>query len=138
MYARSNEDLAKVLEMFVAHAHTGTLLILDVLNAASFLGGGKFREKIESEVWSPRFSATAVSVHSSDRRREFLVRQRTWNIPGQPPMEDSCRYRSFFPDELKHLLTDRGFRVVGMFDNMELRDTELSDLKLYVSSIMSL
>jgi SAM-dependent methyltransferase len=109
MYARSNEDVEKVLETFAAHAHTGTLLILDVLNATSFLD--------ETEVSLPRFSAATASVNSFDRRRQMLVRHRTWNIPGE-------------------LLTERGFRVVGMFDNMELRDTDLSGLKLYVGSIM--
>jgi SAM-dependent methyltransferase len=128
MYARSHEDVEKVLETFAAHAHTGTLLILDVLNAASFLGG--------TEVSLPRFSAATASVSSFDRRRQMLVRHRTWNIPGELPVEDCCRHRSFFPNEVRQLLTERGFRVVGMFDNMELRDTDLSGLKLYVGSIM--
>lgn len=126
MYARSNEDVEKVLETFAAHAHTGTLLILDVLNAASFLDG--------AEVSLPQLS----SVSSLDRRRQMLVRHRTWNIPGECPVEDCCQHRSFFPNELKHLLTEKGFRVVRMFDNMELRDADLSGLKLYVASIMSL
>ena len=137
MYARSREDAAEVLETFAAHAHTGTLLILDILNAISFLGAGKFREKTEPEISSPQFSVAAASIYSFDRRRQFLVRKRTWNIAGQPPLEDSCRYRSFFPNELKCLLTARGFQVVGMFDNVELRDTDLTGLKLYVGSIMS-
>lgn len=122
MHARSSEDVAKVLETFAVHAHTGTLLILDVLNAASFLNGKK---------------TTANPILSFDRRRQLLVRQRTWNIPGQPPMVDCCRYRSFFHDEIKHLLRKRGFQVVGIFDNTELRNSDLSGLKLYVGSIMS-
>ena len=130
MYARSDQDVAEVLETFAAHAHIGTLLILDVLNAASFLSGGEFKEKIEYDM--------SASMRSFDRRRQLLVRKRTWNIPGQSPVEDSCRHRSFFPNEFKHLLTERGFHVVGMFDNMELRNTDLSGLKLYVDSIMSL
>jgi len=65
------------------------------------------------------------------------VRQQTWNIDGQPPVADDCRYRSFFPNEIKRLLMEKGFQVVGMFDKMELKDTDLSGLKLYVASIMS-
>lgn len=124
MYARSNEDVERVLETFAAHAHTGTLLILDVLNAASFLGG--------AEVSLPRL----YSLSGFDRRRQSTVRHRIWDIPGESPVEDCCRYRSFFPNEIRQLLTERGFRVVGMFDNMELRDTDLSGLKLYIGSIM--
>lgn len=138
MYARSSEDVAEVLETFAAHAHTGTLLILDVLNAAAFLGGGKFRGRNGSGAHSPQFPALAEPILSFDRRRQLLVRQRIWNIPGQPPVNDCCRYRSFFPDEIRHLLMNRGFQVVGMFDNMELRNTNLSDLKLYVGAIMLL
>jgi SAM-dependent methyltransferase len=126
MYARSNEDVERVLETFAAHAHTGTLLILDVLNAASFFDG--------SEVSLPRLS----SVSSFDRRTQMLVRHRTWNIPGELPVDDCCRHRSFFPDGIRQLLAERGFRVVGMFDNIELRDTDLSGLKLYIASIMQL
>ena len=137
MYARSNEDIAKVLDTFAAHAHNRTLLILDVLNAASFLSEAKSRGKNRTEISSSRFYATTAPIHSFDIRRRLLVRQRTWNIPGQLPVEDSCRYRSFFPDELKRLLAENGFHVVGMFDNMELRDTDLTDLKLYVGAIMS-
>jgi len=136
MYALSNEDVARVLETFAAHAHTGTLLILDILNAVSFLGGGKFKEKIEFKVSSPRFTATVVSVHSFDRRRQLLIRKRTWYIPGRPPVEDFCQYRLFFPAELKHLLTEKGFQVVGMFNNKELRETDLSGTRLYVGAIM--
>jgi len=77
-------------------------------------------------------------VGSFDKHRQMPVRHRTWNIPGELPVEDCCRHRSFFPNEIRQLLTERGFRVVGMFDNMELIDTDLSDLKLYVASIMSL
>jgi hypothetical protein len=138
MYARSSEDVAEVLETFAAHAHIGTLLILDVLNAAAFLGGGKFRRRNGSRAHSPQFPALVEPIHSFDRRRQLSVRQRIWNIPGQPPVKDCCRYRSFFPDEIRHLLMDKGFRVVGIFDNMELRNTNLSDLKLYIGAIMSL
>jgi trans-aconitate methyltransferase len=65
MYSRSNEDVEKVLETFAAHAHTGTLLILDVLNAASFLSG--------AEVSLPQFSQAVSSVNTFNRRRQVLV-----------------------------------------------------------------
>lgn len=39
MYAITNADVASTLKTFVAHSHAGTLLILDINNAASYLGG---------------------------------------------------------------------------------------------------
>ncbi|MGQ9632479.1 MAG: class I SAM-dependent methyltransferase [bacterium] len=136
MYALSNEDVDRVLETFVAHSHTGTLLILDIINAVGYLGGGSFKEIIETSVSSPKFSATAVSVNSFDRRRQLLVRRRTWNIPGQPIVEDFCQYRLFFPAELEHLLSEKGFLVAGMFDNKELRESDLSGPRLYIASVL--
>lgn len=137
MYARSKEDVERILETFAAHAHIGTLLILDTLNAASFFGVGKLKEKTESGKSLPKFPTRDISFHSFDKRRQPLVKKRVWNIHGQPPVEDCCRYRSFFPNEIKHLLAGRGFRIVGIFDNIELKDSDLSGLKLYVGAIMS-
>jgi SAM-dependent methyltransferase len=137
MYALSNEDVAKALDTFASHAHKGTLLILDINNAAGFLGGGMFREKAELQVKTAELSATAVAFNSFDRRQQLLIRKRTWNIPGQPPVEDFCKYRMFFPGELEHLLGEKGFKVAGMFDNKELRETDLSGKRLYVAAIRS-
>ena len=59
MYALTNEEVNQVLDTFVVHAHPGTLLILDLNNAASYLGGDIFKERMESNVDGPGFSATA-------------------------------------------------------------------------------
>jgi hypothetical protein len=74
-------------------------------------------------------------VNNFDRRRQLLVRNRKWNIKGQGEVEDFCEYRLFFPAELEHLLAERKFKVVGMFDNMEMRETDLAGPRLYVASI---
>jgi len=137
MYALTAQDVEKVLNTFRVHAHPGTLLILDVRNAASFLGGGTFREKTETEVNLPGLSARFVAIHSFDHRRQLLVRRRTWHIPGQAPVEDFCQYRLFFPVELEHLLSEKEFRTAGIFDNMELKDTNLSGPRLYFAAIRS-
>ena len=71
---------------------------------------------------------------NSIARRQLLVRRRTWSIPGSPPIEDFCEYRLFFPAELEHLLNTKGFRVLGMFDNKDLRETDLSGPRLYVAA----
>jgi SAM-dependent methyltransferase len=135
MYALTDADVASALDTFVAHSHPGTLLILDIHNAASYLSGEHFRQTSELRVGSPDFSAQARSTYSFDRRRQLLVRRRTWAIDRQGEVEDFCEYRLFFPAELDHLLGERRFRVVGMFDNMQLRETELCGPRLYVAAI---
>ena len=135
MYALTNAGVTRALDTFVAHAHTGTLLILDINNAASYLGGDYFKRTSELRVSSPQFVAEAHSVYDFDRRRQLLVRRRTWKIEGHGEVEDFCEYRLFLPAELEHLLGERGFRVTGMFDNMQLQDSSLSGSRLYVPAI---
>lgn len=134
MYALTNEEVDQVLDTFVLHAHSGTLLILDLNNAAGYLGGGTFKEQAEFAVDGTTFSASSIARHSFDRRRQLLVRKRTWTITGSPPIEDFCEYRLFFPAELENLLNTKGFRVLGMFDNKDLRETDLSGPRLYVGA----
>jgi hypothetical protein len=135
MYALSNADVQKTIETFAVHSHSGTLLILDINNAANCLGGDVFKKTIEHNVNSPEFSAHGFAVNNFDRRRQLLIRKRKWNIKGIGEVEDFCEYRLFFPAELEHLLAEKQFKVVGMFDNMELRETDLSGPRLYVASV---
>jgi len=134
MYALSPEDVDATLDTLVAHAHPGTLLIIDLDNAVGFLPGGSFQETREREIRSEGFNAIASSTYSFDRRSQLLIRRRTWRIDGQPPIEDFCRYRMFFPAELEQLLTAKRYRVVGMFDNKELKETGLTGSTLYVAA----
>ena len=135
MYALTNQDVESVLETFRVHAHPDTLLILDVRNAASFLGGGTFKERTSTDVNLPNLSGRAIALHSFDYRKQLLIRRRTWHIHGQADVEDFCQYRLFFPAELEHLLSEKGFKIAGMFDNKELRETDLSGPRLYVGAI---
>lgn len=135
MYALTNADVSRVLDTFVAHSHPGTLLILDINNASSYLGGDHFKQTSELRVSSPSFSAVAHSSYSFDRRRQLVVRKRTWNIDGHNEIEDFCEYRLFFTAEIEHLIGEKEFKVAGMFDNMELRDSDLSGPRLYVAAV---
>jgi SAM-dependent methyltransferase len=132
MYALTNADVDSTLDTFAAHATEGTLLILDIDNAATYLPGDKFKDAVEFTVDHPKFSARAKSVYTFDRRRQQVVRHRTWTIDGGFTVEDYCEYRLFFPADLQHRLKLKGFETVGMFDNMDLRDTDLSGKRLYV------
>ena len=64
-----------------------------------------------------------------------MIRRRIWHIEGQEkPVEDFCRYRLFFPEELRHRLKEHGFSVLGLFDNKELHDSDFTGSTLYVAA----
>jgi SAM-dependent methyltransferase len=124
-YALTETDLTRTVATYAAHAHPGTLLIVDALNARAYLDGGGFRERIEGRVDTPEFAATSVAVHALDRQRRLLTRTRTWRIPGRDDVEDYAVYRLLEPDELTRLLEAGGFAVLDLFDNREFRPSRL-------------
>jgi hypothetical protein len=119
-------DLGLTAETFGAHAHAGTLLMIDVLNAKCYLDGDGFRERIEGRVDTADFKATSMSVHSLDRASRLLRRTRVWHIPGQPDVEDYAEYRLLYPEELRQLLESGGFEVAGIYDNREFKVSDLA------------
>ena len=125
-YALTDEDLARTVETYAAHAHPGTLLILDALNAKAYLEGDGFRERIDGRVETDERRATSVSMHVLDRDARILERTRVWHIPGRPAVEDHARYRLLYPDELTTALTRAGFEGIEIFDNREFRPSDLA------------
>jgi SAM-dependent methyltransferase len=124
-YALTDADLAATVATYAAHAHPGTLLVVDTLNARAYLDGEGFRERIDSRVDTPGFTATAVAHHALDRARRRLTRRRVWRIPGRDDIEDHAEYRLLDPDELARLLEAGGFTVLEIFDNRALRPSDL-------------
>jgi SAM-dependent methyltransferase len=125
-YALTDADLARTAETYAAHAHPGTLLMVDALNARSYIEGDGFKERIEGRVDTPEFRATSVSTHTLDRTARILKRTRVWSIPGQPPVEDYAEYRLVYPNELTRLLEATGFEMLGLYDNREFRSSDLT------------
>jgi SAM-dependent methyltransferase len=125
-YALTDADLADTIDTYAAHAHAGTLLILDVLNARSYLDGDGFTERIDGRVDTPEFKATSVSMHSLDRAARILRRTRVWQISGRPSVEDYAEYRLVYPDELARLLEAAGFERIELYDNREFRFSDLT------------
>jgi SAM-dependent methyltransferase len=125
-YALSDDALTDTVSTFAAHAHGGTLLIVDPLNARAYLEGHGFAERIEGRVDTPEFKATSVSLHEIDRQARVLKRLRTWRIIGQADVEDYAEYRLLFPEEIQRFLETAGFEVLGMYDNREFQPTNLS------------
>jgi SAM-dependent methyltransferase len=130
MYALTNADIDRTVDTFAAHCHPGSLLILDTRNAAAFLGDG-FTATVEGEVRSTPFCAHYVAEHTFDRRRQILIRRRTWQMENGTSAQDYCEYRLFFPKEIEHLLSSRGFRVLGVYDNKDLRETDFTGSTMY-------
>jgi SAM-dependent methyltransferase len=133
LYALTNEDIDKTLATFAAHSHAGSLLILDVRNASALLGDG-FKVRIEGDVRSSLLSAHYVVEHSLNRRKQLLIRKRTWNMPDATTAEDYCEYRLLFPQEIEQRLSTVGFRVLGMFDNHNLRETDFTGPTIYIAA----
>ena len=136
LYAMTHEEIDQTLGTFAAHARPGTVLILELFNGARYLAAGGFKEHTEFEVdFQDGTVGKGTATYDFDRRRQRLIRKRIWHIPGMPPAEDYCEYRLFFPAELEHLLAEKGFQVVGMFDNKESRESDLSGEWLYVAAV---
>jgi SAM-dependent methyltransferase len=125
-YALSDDDLKDTMSTFAAHAHPGTLLVADPLNARAYLEGNGFREQVEGHVDTPGFKATSVSLHQLDRHARVLKRTRTWRIAGQEDVEDYAEYRLLLPEEIQQLLEAAGFELLGMYDNRALQPTDLT------------
>ena len=125
-YALTDADLADTIDTYAAHSHAGTLLILDVLNARSYLDADGFTERIDGRVDTPEFKATSVSMHSLDRAARILRRTRVWQITGRPSVEDYAEYRLVYPDELARQLEAAGFERIELYDNRDLRPSNLT------------
>ncbi|WP_171163453.1 bifunctional 2-polyprenyl-6-hydroxyphenol methylase/3-demethylubiquinol 3-O-methyltransferase UbiG [Streptomyces sp. I05A-00742] len=126
----TNDDIARSVTTFATHARRGTLLFLHVPNAIATPEGEAFQRHFT--IATPAFTATAEATYTLDRRHQLLVRRRLWRVAGQPPMPDHVRFRLLFPMELERYLTDGGFEVLGMYDNTDAEDSDLSGEALYV------
>jgi SAM-dependent methyltransferase len=125
-YALTDEDLTDTVSTFAAHAHAGTLLVVDPLNARTYLEADGFEERIEGHVDTPEFKAASVSLHELDRKARVLKRTRTWHIVGQADVEDYAEYRLLLPEEAQQLLETGGFQVLSMYDNRDFQPTDLA------------
>ena len=134
-YNLSNANVHASLDNFRKHCADDGLLILGMLNASRFLGSEIFNERVETRVEEGDFHATAISRHLLDRRRQSFRRIRTWKIDGHDePVVDDAEFRLFFPLELEDYLTQHRFAILGMWDNKDLLETDLSNRRLFVAA----
>jgi SAM-dependent methyltransferase len=131
----TNADVHLSLANFRKHCKIGGLLILGMLNASRFLGAETFSERLDMRVDEGEFHATAFSRHLLDKRRQSFRRVRTWRIDGQDePVVDDAEFRLFFPLEIEDYVTQHSFSFIGLWDNSDMIETDLSDRRLYVAA----
>jgi hypothetical protein len=53
-------------------------------------------------------------------------------MPDGSTSVDACEYRLFFPQEIEHLLEEKGFTVLGTYDNKELQETSFTGPTMYI------
>lgn len=134
-YNLTNSDLQTTLRNFRRHCKENGLLILGMLNASQFLGSEIFNERVETRVDEGDFHGKAVSRHFLERRKQSFRRVRTWKIEGYPePVVDDAEFRLLFPLEVESYLEQNGFAVIDMWDNRDLRDSDLSGRRLYIAA----
>ncbi len=132
-YLQTNADLERGVAAFALHSRRGSLLILETINSIGDPSGGNLPGEFAIETDGVR--ARAVATYAVDRRRQLLERRRVWDVPGEDPHEDYVRFRMIFPMELEAYLNRHGFEVVAVYDNTDLRDSDLSGPRLFFAAV---
>ncbi|MEB3182600.1 MAG: class I SAM-dependent methyltransferase [Nostocaceae cyanobacterium] len=128
-HALTDEDVDKILQTCADHAQPGTLVILEILNAAGYIPEREFKQTRELK------SGKGHIEYKFQRTENFLVGQRLWQVSGQNVIEDYSKYRLFSPIDIQNLLFTKGFQVIGMFDNPDLAESPLCGTELCVAAI---
>jgi SAM-dependent methyltransferase len=123
----ANDDLDRVMATFAAHSEVGTLLVLEVLNPHQVTGLPR-RFTIDT----PAFYAEGTAEYLPYAREQLLERRRVWTVEGDRPVHDSVRFRLLYPRELAYYLSNHGFKVVEIYDNITLESGEPASPSLYV------
>ena len=114
-FALTNDEIVSTIQTYGAHAHEGTLLLLQPLNASGFFGDLRLPETF-TVTWngSTARGSAAYEIHSM---RQIIERTRTWTVDGQDiEFSDSMSFRIIFPAELTYFLSQNGFDVVDVFE----------------------
>jgi SAM-dependent methyltransferase len=115
-----NAGIDEAMATFAAHADTGTVLVLEVINAmADLLGAGSLPR--EFTVDSAEYRAVARADYALDPWGQLLERNRTWIDADGCEVRDHVRFRLLYPQELSHYLARHGFTLLEAFDNTDLR-----------------
>jgi hypothetical protein len=111
---QGNDDLAQAVATFAAHAAPGALLVVELLSTMGDLERGNLPRRFS--VVTSKGTAHAAATFRYDRRRQLLIRDRTWHLADGRGESDHVRWRLIGPLELEHHLAAHGFVTVGMYD----------------------
>ena len=131
LYALTNKDMDNTVASFSAHSHIGTLLVLDIDNYDRFLIGSSDK-LFEREIIKGEFEAKYFTQYSFDINRQLAIRKRTWMFPNGETVDDFCEYRMLSPLELEYILSKHSFIIQDIFDNMQLKNSDLRGHRLYI------
>ena len=114
-FALSNEELDETIKTYQAHAHEGTLLLVQPLNPCLFFG-----EFQAPDTFSVPYNGSKVigtATYKVSKIQQIVERTRTWKIEGESnEFTDSVRFRIIFPAELAYFLNQHGFEVLEIFE----------------------
>jgi SAM-dependent methyltransferase len=133
-YATRNSDIDVTLRSIVRHCHKDSLLILELINAASLLPGGKRNTTETVGVNHATLAGEATTIFEFDRENQLLRRTRKWKLHDGSNPTDYCSFRMLFPSEIEHFLEEHGFRVLQSFDNHELKPGDLIGESLFIAA----
>ncbi|CAM5666871.1 Trans-aconitate 2-methyltransferase [Streptomyces alboniger] len=121
----SNGDVAAALRRLAAHCAPGARLLLETVNGYAW---DTLRRHFTID--TAGVQATGHADYDLDRSRQLLTRRRHWTFADGSEEEDYVQLRQFFPAELTALLTDAGFTVTDVYDNVTLRPSDLTGPEL--------
>lgn len=133
-HLHETEDLKKAFKTFANHACSGTLLVIGVYNAFSYLGN--FKTNVEYEIPSGKYTGKSQATFEFIALEQRLIGKRIWDIPNlrDGEKEDYFEFRVFSPMELEYYLNDYGFKVVEKFDVSEGKETHPLSCTLFIVS----
>jgi SAM-dependent methyltransferase len=113
LYNVRNQDLTATLAGFHRALRPGGLLVIDVVNAISFVQARPFRSTTVHRFRLGGVRATATIEQTVIEEAQSFTEQVTWQLGGQPPRRDPrSSFRMLFPEEARHFLEGAGFRDV--------------------------
>lgn len=116
-YNLTNRQISLCLANFRRHLRPNGYLLLDVLNAAAFMGPRPFRSITNHEFEYLGHRALATIRHQLHLRKQTMSEQVSWRIHGRRQRNDPPEeLRLLFPQELVFHLETAGYERVELTD----------------------
>jgi SAM-dependent methyltransferase len=114
-FALTNDELDQTIKTYQAHAHAGTLLLVEPLNPCHFFGG--FQAPKTFSVPYKGKTARGTASYELFKVQQIVERTRTWEFEEKKNnFVETMRFRVIFPSELAYFLTQNGFEILDIFE----------------------